>query len=585
MSADWSKWRSGRSPSGSEDSGDDGHEYSDRRVYGDSDRHGASARYGDSDRHGASARYGDSDRHGASARYGDSDRHGASARYGDADNYRGKSSEYEANSSENSDDYDQEGHQHPRRHGQPAVFNQQKSSRRSVPQESEEESEDQETQWLVNFLAREPNFQAKMLTVIKQGIQLKYLDIMIQQNTHIFQETEDYVKLRPRIKTCVWFLSPRGCSSRSSYRCSDLHICPHYISGSCKNNSCSNGHDLSTYHNKLILQPYCLRYIDSDLLRKILQISLADVDDEKDDEPLIICKHYNKGKCFDKKCKYLHFCIYHLESRLKCMGRTCNLNHSFTDQYCTDILERKGISTNESPKDILTEIFTRFPELEKSNRQTSVRTKSSHQRASPSPSPPQNRRAHRGPAAGNQWTTEASEFEGNLDIVEICHRSVKNKCHNDYCQRLHSDLPFHWQVSADGVNWFNLHKSLVIHLEKEFSDPYIERTTLPEPKGRDVHKKLLKLLGTSKCEADFEDMEISSPGLRTPLQLRHIALERGSSDADKLFLWYFLDENHRWVQYGEVDTTRRDIPEKQHNLKRHRTAVYSKPSKTDVLQE
>ncbi|XP_063601253.1 repetin-like [Penaeus indicus] len=319
--------------------------------YGDSDRHGKSARYGDSDRHGNSARYGDSDRHGNSARYGDSDRHGKSDRhrksdrYGDSDNYRTKASEYEVNnSSESSDDYDQEGQHH--RHGQPAVLNQQKSnaSRRSVYQDSEEESEDQETQWLVNLLAREPKFQAKKLTVIKQGIHLNDLEIMIQQNTHIFQGTEEHVYLRPQIKTCVWFLSSRGCSSRSNYKCSDLHICPNYISGSCKNNSCSKGHDLSAHHNKLILQPYCLRYIDTDLLRKILQISLADIDDEEDDEPLIICKHYNQGKCFDRKCKYLHFCIYHLESRLKCMGRRCNLNHSFMEQYCTDILEEKVLA-------------------------------------------------------------------------------------------------------------------------------------------------------------------------------------------------------------------------------------------------
>ncbi|XP_037802440.1 protein mono-ADP-ribosyltransferase PARP12-like isoform X2 [Penaeus monodon] len=570
MSAEWNQWRRRQSPNRSEDSEDDGYENSDRRagspVY-DSDQRrdpdwcGKSARYANSGRRGHSPRYADSDRHGNPARYEDPGRQGHSPRYADSDNYREKTSEYEVNTSTESSDDDDEGQQYHGRYGQPAVSNQRKSyaSRRPVHQESEEEeSEEQGNQWLVNFLAGESKFKAKKLAIIKQGIQLNELESMIQQNTHIFQETEEDVYLRPQLKICVWFLSPRGCSARSSYKCSDLHICPQYISGSCNDKNCPKGHDLITSHNIQILQPYFLRYINSNLLTNILQISLADIDNEEDNEPLIICEKYNQDQCFDKKCQYFHFCKYHLESRLKCNGRRCKLNHSFTAPACIDLLERKGIDTNESPKDILNEIFTCFPELEKSNRQTSVKNKSSHQQASPSLSPPRNRRAPpRAPIAESQWTTEATELEGTVYIPEICYNSVENKCYNERCQRLHSNLPFHWQVSVDGVNWINLHKSHVGHLEKEFSDPNTIRTALPVPKGKDVHKKLLKLLGPSKCVADFEDMQITSPGLRTPLQLRRIALEQGSSDAEKLFLWYFLDGNNKWVQYGEVDTTKR----------------------------
>ncbi|XP_027227248.2 protein mono-ADP-ribosyltransferase PARP12 [Penaeus vannamei] len=536
--------------------------------YADSDRRGNKARYADSNRHGNSADFSDSDeydgsgRHAYSARsqdadrYRDSDRRGHSGRYADPDNYRRKDSQYEVTSeSESSDEHGQGAQPHHRRYGQSAHS---LASRRS-PSESEEESEEDGNQWLVNLLVREPKYKAKILSVIKRGIPLRELENMIQENAHIFQEADECVFLRPQIKICSWHVSARGCSARSSYKCSDLHICSQFISGSCRINNCSKGHDLATAHNVQVLEPYYLRYIDVASLKKILQISLADIESEEDNEPLILCENYNRGKCSDKKCKYLHFCKYHLESKLKCRGRNCTLNHSFVDAGCNDLLEKKGIDTNESPKDLMNEIFRLFPDLEKANRQPSGKSNPSHRHhsPSPSPSPPRHRRATpRAPTTGSHLTIEASELEGNLQILEICSRSLKNNCNAHSCQRLHSDLPFHWQVSADGNNWFNLHKYQVVYLERDFSDPSKTRSVILETKGWSVHKKLQRILGTRKCEVDFEDMLVTSPDSRTPLQLRHISLER-DSNADKLFLWYFLDGNKEWVKYGEVDTTKR----------------------------
>lgn len=421
----------------------------------------------------------------------------------------------------------------------------------SFDQESDDDEDDQGTDldWLVYFLSKFPDFQSSMLTIIKNKIDLKVLEAIIADNPHIFQTADETVLLRPQLKICAWYLSSRGCSAKASRTCSDMHICPQYICGSCRDSSCPKGHQLLTKHNSRVLKVFHLNDIDLSVLRKILKISLAEVNSNEDQEPLIMCESYNKGKCSNRNCKHFHFCEYHLKSNLSCRNRNCILNHDFNDSDCKRTLENKGIDTNETPKDIMIEILKAFPGL--LGKQTSSKSQSPDSSRSPSPTPRQNPRPNQ-PYRGIM-TTEASEFYGNIPKPEICNRSLKNRCKSLKCPRLHSDLPFHWQISHDGNDWFNLSKNQVLHLEKQYCDPNIDKTELPEPKSKNAPQKLVRLLSDCDWEADFKKMEVKSRNSRTSYILRDLRLE---NEADT-FTWYFLDGNSTWVQYGEVDTTQR----------------------------
>ncbi|CAL4082097.1 unnamed protein product, partial [Meganyctiphanes norvegica] len=74
---------------------------------------------------------------------------------------------------------------------------------------------------------------------------------------------------------------------------------------------------------------------------------------EEGKEAMQICKEYNINGCKNSNCKALHICTKHVERKLGCISFVCILNHDIMEPSCKELVSSAGISTNQSPGDIL----------------------------------------------------------------------------------------------------------------------------------------------------------------------------------------------------------------------------------------
>lgn len=160
---------------------------------------------------------------------------------------------------------------------------------------------------------------------------------------------------------------------------------------------------------------------------------------------------------------------------------------------------------------------------------------------------------------GTMWS---HDLEGDVPIPEICYDSVEGVCKYEKtgCQRLHASKHYHWQFCEQGGHWTNLQLNHVNCLERSFCDPAQDDVYLPQldPSTLDRSvRNLLILMGRHTWIANFKDLILTNPSKQKTFELRRLCTESTSEQVIKAahFVWYFLDNNKTWVQYGKADTS------------------------------
>ena len=135
-------------------------------------------------------------------------------------------------------------------------------------------------------------------------------------------------------------LCPTHCSGRGTCRgapiCNRLHVCKFYLlSNSChiakSGRQCKFGHDLTTAHNRNLLQEHYLDELRVEELRNLFSSIKSRCDITK---PLL-CKFYNIGNGCTKegtsqKCQFLHLCRHYISGTCK-FGKGCKRSHDLTN--------------------------------------------------------------------------------------------------------------------------------------------------------------------------------------------------------------------------------------------------------------
>lgn len=265
-----------------------------------------------------------------------------------------------------------------------------------------------------------------------------------------------------------------------------------------------------------------------------------------------ICSyHISIEGCHDKSsCSKLHICPNYIFS--SCPDENCILGHNIKSSHNQSVLKlflMHELSAQQLPH-ILSEVIpqsTSNPTGHHNRQEASnvyedkVSTSESFQNT-----------PHR--------TLWHDDYEGNIEIPEICYYSVTNKCRNEVtgCKRLHADAHFHWQVKERGVGWVNLRKTQVEVLEKAYCNPNRDTGIIPPLNKNNCQRRIFSLFGSDKWEVNFKEMSLWNGKTKVKLSLRRITSQQinGNAVAIPKYRWYFQDRNDYWVQYGRTDTTR-----------------------------
>ncbi|KAK8753053.1 hypothetical protein OTU49_002275 [Cherax quadricarinatus] len=223
---------------------------------------------------------------------------------------------------------------------------------------------------LVDYLVGYPKFSASLSELIKdKGLHLLKLQEVVLQNKRIFNLNNSLVQLKPQVNICEAHSSPDGC--HKDFPCSDLHICPGYVTGSCQENMCSLGHKWSVNHNKTILQALFIDWLPSRILMKLIRLNMK----SSHACQLGVCRGYNEGGCSQSDCEALHICLSFVLGFTRCSIENCQLNHDLLSPKCCQLLKTNGFSTNETLRDIVIALLSANPTLTKDEQSNSGQNK------------------------------------------------------------------------------------------------------------------------------------------------------------------------------------------------------------------
>ncbi|XP_037802568.1 uncharacterized protein LOC119597135 [Penaeus monodon] len=148
--------------------------------------------------------------------------------------------------------------------------------------------------------------------------------------------------------------------------------------------------------------------------------------------------------------------------------------------------------------------------------------------------------------------------EGSPKIPEICYKSLSRTCTVTGCPRLHSKIPFHWQVTKDLNTWYNFPKEHVTFLEKHFCNPENNLTLLKQLDDSCHNGGLLSLLKHYIWEIGFTYMQWVNNCAYIPIfcqnmkyHIRRLCTERNPTQnlRENRFIWYFQDDLQKWCPF------------------------------------
>lgn len=216
---------------------------------------------------------------------------------------------------------------------------------------------------LVDCLAECPDFRASLLQLLEwKNMSPSAVREVVVANGQIFSLNGETVELCPKVSICSAHSGPHGCLNRSL--CSDLHMCPTYVTSWCSDKNCALGHKWFTEHNKAIFRKFYLERLRYQSIGSLMK-SLV-----KPDKPigqLDICQYYNGNGCNNMNCNALHVCHSFLSGLTKCTLPGCKLNHDLLNPECSKLLRVYGFSTNEAPRDVAVALLAAYPSLANAN--------------------------------------------------------------------------------------------------------------------------------------------------------------------------------------------------------------------------
>lgn len=178
-------------------------------------------------------------------------------------------------------------------------------------------------------------------------------------NFECIQDEQLFIKLITNVSICETHCSQNKTCPGTIPFCSGLHVCKFYIlSGKCKlAGQCRFGHDLTISHNMQILKDHFLECVSVEDLKFLL----GQVESRTSVTAPRICKFYNvEAGCRHSEggrpCPNLHLCRHYVLDTCR-FSRNCRRSHNVMDQDVKSILEKHGISTRQTTKDVLAELM------------------------------------------------------------------------------------------------------------------------------------------------------------------------------------------------------------------------------------
>ncbi|XP_076067561.1 uncharacterized protein LOC143040401 [Oratosquilla oratoria] len=451
-----------------------------------------------------------------------------------------------------------------------------------------------EKQIISNIIKELAKFQGQWSTVVSLSrlVQRSRLEIeqVVMKNSEIFgqmvnQRGDDVmVELCPKLSLCDNFIHFTGC--KDSEKCLKLHMCKFFILETCgKGAICSYGHRWKTGHNLKVLERFHIQDVDPNILQELLKKTTQNNLVPK------ICQYYNGQGCRkgDTECSCLHICHAYVYTGQKCRDK-CPLNHDIFANHCVTLLNKYGISINESPRHILQKLNPGPPQYKASRKfvkphlatswrkkvnfdknrdesstseDTSDEEEDSHEdskhdkrnKSGKGNKSKQKKKTNVGAGErAKKGTRYCNDLCGDVVVPEICKFNLSGKCYKEDsgCLRLHSKNKFHWQVELNG-SWYNLRDFQCYILETACVDANEDGVVLQyhDTKNKDtLTKALYSVLGTSDLHVDFETMTMKSQ-LNVNMRLRR--LTSSSSTGSHLYQWFFYDDK-KWIKYGAVDS-------------------------------
>lgn len=401
---------------------------------------------------------------------------------------------------------------------------------------------------LVETLAKYKDFRTSLLTLLEQdGLNQNAVRYTINTYSNTFCLSDETAELRPEVTICDAHVSDKFCYAWES--CDNLHICPVYVEGVCDNDCCPLGHSWSTDHNLKILQSFNMDKLTADNLRNLIQLTLSEVN------PLDVCRNYNSDVCQRRECHSLHICLDFITGNANCPLPSCNLNHYTSEPSVCKLLEDHGIPSNGCAKEIVAKVLAQNLDLSKKVKDH----KKDPSAISAEPEPDTDLDPE---PIGLSSTVWSHFYKGDVPKPEICYLSVEGRCQLEAlgCPRLHAMEHYHWQVSKDSIQWFNLQSLQVNTLERAFCDPAKERVTIPRLDITLVttSNPLLSLMGRDLWRADFTMNTLTDSAEEKTLTLRRLCTEKTENKIEpRIFVWYYIYENN-WIEYGRPNPALED---------------------------
>ncbi|XP_042206479.1 protein mono-ADP-ribosyltransferase PARP12-like isoform X2 [Homarus americanus] len=346
-------------------------------------------------------------------------------------------------------------------------------------------------------------------------------------------------------KICYFYNDKNGC--RNNEKCNCFHICKDFVvnRGKCSVSNCSLNHNLFTDNCKRLFKRYDISINESprDILIKLMSLT------QDDNQQSSASANVNTGDAKDEGKKKAQ------KSEPK--DNSKNDASTVSSGKSANEGEKKGKKSAEKKE----EDSSSDSDSDSSSEQSDAGDSHSKGQKKYKKERKANTEGERKPKKKKSTTVNSTDVCGDVQIPEVCIFAVNDKCINTKkgCKYLHAKSLFHWQFEKE-KKWYNFRVFQSKALENAYRDVSNGGVQIPpfdESKLESFAKDMLMLLGTESWMANFQDMTLNNSSRTKQLNIRRLSTRSATVSASPkstVFEWYFLDEQGKWIRYGQVDS-------------------------------